>query len=167
MQVLEDASSCRSSRATRTKRGSVVFGQVVGVHIDDSILKDGRVDMMAFKPVARLGYSEYTTTENVWQHAPAGRSEVSVTLVTLLRHAPLPLGTGDALGEGVMQETTFALTPSPNLSPKGERNMRAESVRAHDRRHAARHRQQALVGHRLAHQHEADRQLARRRGRAG
>ncbi len=49
------------------KRGSVVFGQVVGVHIDDAILKDGRVDTLAFKPVARLGYSEYTTTENVWR----------------------------------------------------------------------------------------------------
>jgi len=46
---------------------SVVFGQVVGVHIDDGILKDGRVDTMAFRPVARLGYSEYTTTENVWR----------------------------------------------------------------------------------------------------
>ena len=49
------------------KRGSVVFGHVVGVHIDDSIIKDGRVDILAFKPVARLGYSEYTTTENVWR----------------------------------------------------------------------------------------------------
>ena len=49
------------------KRGSIVLGHVVGVHIDDSILKDGRVDIMAFKPVARLGYSEYTTTENVWR----------------------------------------------------------------------------------------------------
>ena len=45
----------------------MVFGQVVGVHIDDSIIKDGRIDTMAFKPVARLGYSEYTTTENVWR----------------------------------------------------------------------------------------------------
>jgi flavin reductase (DIM6/NTAB) family NADH-FMN oxidoreductase RutF len=50
-----------------TKRGSVVFGQVVGVHIDDSIIKDGRIDTLAFKPVARLGYSEYTTTDNVWR----------------------------------------------------------------------------------------------------
>ena len=49
------------------KRGSVVFGQVVGVHIDDSIIKDGRIDTMAFRPVARLGYSEYTTTDNVWR----------------------------------------------------------------------------------------------------
>ena len=30
---------------------------------------------------------------------------------------------GERLGEGVMQERIFALTPSPNLSPKGERNM--------------------------------------------
>ena len=50
-----------------TKRGSVVFGQVVGVHIDDGIIKDGRIDTLAFKPVARLGYSEYTTTDNVWR----------------------------------------------------------------------------------------------------
>jgi hypothetical protein len=31
---------------------------------------------------------------------------------------------GERLGEGVMQEKAFGLTPSPNLSPKGERNMR-------------------------------------------
>jgi flavin reductase (DIM6/NTAB) family NADH-FMN oxidoreductase RutF len=49
------------------KRGSVVFGPVVGVHIDDGIIKDGRIDTLAFKPVARLGYSEYTTTDNVWR----------------------------------------------------------------------------------------------------
>ena len=30
---------------------------------------------------------------------------------------------GERLGEGVLQEAAFALTPSPNLSPKGERNM--------------------------------------------
>jgi hypothetical protein len=32
---------------------------------------------------------------------------------------------GERLGEGVMQETVFVLTPSPKLNPKGERNMRA------------------------------------------
>jgi flavin reductase (DIM6/NTAB) family NADH-FMN oxidoreductase RutF len=64
------------------QRGSVVFGQVVGVHIDDSILKDGRVDVMAFRPVARLGYSEYTTTENVWKMR---RPDDSVIFETRLR----------------------------------------------------------------------------------
>jgi hypothetical protein len=33
---------------------------------------------------------------------------------------------GERLGEGKMQEIAFVLTPSPNLSPKGERNMRGE-----------------------------------------
>ena len=32
---------------------------------------------------------------------------------------------GERLGEGVMQETIFGY-PSPNLSPKGERNMTHE-----------------------------------------
>jgi hypothetical protein len=36
---------------------------------------------------------------------------------------------GERLGEGVMQETTFGLTPSPNLSPKGERNVNADEGR--------------------------------------
>ncbi len=33
---------------------------------------------------------------------------------------------GERLGEGVTRETIFALTPLPNLSPKGERNMNHE-----------------------------------------
>jgi flavin reductase (DIM6/NTAB) family NADH-FMN oxidoreductase RutF len=46
--------------------GSMVIGHVVGVHIDDAIIKNGRVDVAAFQPVARLGYSEYTTVTDVW-----------------------------------------------------------------------------------------------------
>jgi hypothetical protein len=38
---------------------------------------------------------------------------------------------GERLGEGVMQETIFGLTPSPNLSPKGERNMNHERRSCH------------------------------------
>ena len=49
------------------QQATVVFGRVVGIHVDDSIVKNGRIDTLAFKPVARLGYSEYTTTENVWR----------------------------------------------------------------------------------------------------
>jgi hypothetical protein len=35
---------------------------------------------------------------------------------------------GERLGEGVVQETVSALTPSPNLSPKGERNMTKQAA---------------------------------------
>jgi hypothetical protein len=37
---------------------------------------------------------------------------------------------GERLGEGAMQETVL-VTPSPNLSPKGERNMMFVSPRWH------------------------------------
>ena len=46
---------------------AVVIGRVLGIHIDDAIIKDGRIDTLAFKPVGRLGYSEYTTVDNVWR----------------------------------------------------------------------------------------------------
>jgi flavin reductase (DIM6/NTAB) family NADH-FMN oxidoreductase RutF len=36
-----------------------VFGRVVGIHIDDVILRDGLVDIGRLLPVARLGYHDY------------------------------------------------------------------------------------------------------------
>lgn len=44
----------------------VVFGRVVGIHIDDAFVRDGRVDVGAMKPIARLGYMEYTVVENIF-----------------------------------------------------------------------------------------------------
>jgi flavin reductase (DIM6/NTAB) family NADH-FMN oxidoreductase RutF len=47
---------------------SVVFGQVVGVYIDDTFVKDGLVDTGAMRPIARLGYMDYAvvTPETVF-----------------------------------------------------------------------------------------------------
>ncbi len=45
---------------------TAVFGQVVGIHIADSVLSDGRVDTAKIKPVARLGYMEYAVVEEVF-----------------------------------------------------------------------------------------------------
>jgi len=44
----------------------VVFGQVVGVHIDESILVDGRVDVTRYKPLSRLGYMDYSAVTEVF-----------------------------------------------------------------------------------------------------
>jgi flavin reductase (DIM6/NTAB) family NADH-FMN oxidoreductase RutF len=44
----------------------VVFGHVVGIHIDDHIINDGMIDMDAFKPIARLGYFDYSVVDNVF-----------------------------------------------------------------------------------------------------
>jgi flavin reductase (DIM6/NTAB) family NADH-FMN oxidoreductase RutF len=47
---------------------SVIFGQVVGIYIDDSFIKDGLVDTGAMRPIARLGYMDYgvLNPENVF-----------------------------------------------------------------------------------------------------
>ncbi len=45
----------------------MVIGRVIGVHIDDRFIVNGRVDTAAMKPIARLGYSEYATVDEVWR----------------------------------------------------------------------------------------------------
>jgi flavin reductase (DIM6/NTAB) family NADH-FMN oxidoreductase RutF len=39
---------------------TVVFGQVVGVYIDDAFIKDGMVQSGEMRPLARLGYMDYS-----------------------------------------------------------------------------------------------------------
>jgi flavin reductase (DIM6/NTAB) family NADH-FMN oxidoreductase RutF len=44
----------------------VVFGQVVGVHIDDAFVKNGRFDIVAAQPIARCGYQDYALVSEVF-----------------------------------------------------------------------------------------------------
>ena len=44
----------------------VVFGQVVGVHIEDRFIVNGRVETAAMKPIARCGYDEYAVVDSVF-----------------------------------------------------------------------------------------------------
>ena len=45
----------------------VVFGKVIGVHIKDEFIDDkGLVDVLKLKPIARLGYKDYTAVESVF-----------------------------------------------------------------------------------------------------
>jgi len=44
----------------------VVFGQVVGVHIEERFIVDGRLDTAAMKPIARCGYDDYAVVESVF-----------------------------------------------------------------------------------------------------
>jgi flavin reductase (DIM6/NTAB) family NADH-FMN oxidoreductase RutF len=37
----------------------LVIGQVIGIHIEDRFLVDGRVDTAAMRPIARAGYRDY------------------------------------------------------------------------------------------------------------
>ena len=55
-------------------RQNVVIGQVVGIHIDESVITDGIVDVKKVNPLARLGYLQYAqiTAENVFDLSPPG-----------------------------------------------------------------------------------------------
>ena len=60
-------------RNTPGGRNAMVLGRVVGIHIDESVLSDGLVDPGKFKPIARLGYMDYTLVETVFtMHRPSG-----------------------------------------------------------------------------------------------
>jgi len=54
-----------SSDGTRNA-SSVVLGEVVGVHIDDSVVVNGLVDVMRMQPLARLGYMDFCAVNELF-----------------------------------------------------------------------------------------------------
>ena len=47
-------------------RNAMVIGLVIGVHIRDHVLTDGLVDMAKIRPIARLGYKDYSRVDMVF-----------------------------------------------------------------------------------------------------
>lgn len=59
-----------------------IIGEVVGIHIaDEFITPEGKVDICAIKPLARLGYFDYTVVEKSFELAPPKVSEDRQALV--------------------------------------------------------------------------------------
>lgn len=50
----------------------VVIGKVVGIHIDESVLTDGMVDLTKVQPIARCGYYQYAVVKEVFEMTPPG-----------------------------------------------------------------------------------------------
>ena len=46
--------------------GVMVIGTITGIHIDDRVIKDGKVDVTVFQPLARLGYMDYARITDVF-----------------------------------------------------------------------------------------------------
>lgn len=58
---------------------SIVVGRVIGVHIGDGIIgADGKLDMQKARPLARMGYLDYTSVTDVFELKPTGTSEATV-----------------------------------------------------------------------------------------
>ena len=45
----------------------MVLGQVVSVHIDDAVISDGLIDVTRLRPLARLGYRDFSVVDEVFQ----------------------------------------------------------------------------------------------------
>lgn len=45
----------------------MVFGQVIGIRIDETIIRDGRLDMAIARPIARMGYMDYSEGCDVFE----------------------------------------------------------------------------------------------------
>lgn len=65
---------CRHVTTLRLPGGSevgtvdIVIGAVVRIHVrDDVITPDGRLDVLKIRPIARLGYYDYTVIDNVFE----------------------------------------------------------------------------------------------------
>jgi len=50
-------------------RNAICIGRVVGVHIRDEFLTDGKIDVARIRPLARLGYQDYTVVDEVFSLA--------------------------------------------------------------------------------------------------
>ncbi|WP_421904852.1 flavin reductase family protein [Mameliella sp.] len=49
------------------KANFAVFGEVTGVHIRDTCLKDGIFDVLTFNPLSRMGYRDYTVVREKFE----------------------------------------------------------------------------------------------------
>ena len=46
----------------------VVIGEVIGIHIkDECIMENGRLDILKIRPLARMGYLDYTSVTDIFQ----------------------------------------------------------------------------------------------------
>jgi flavin reductase (DIM6/NTAB) family NADH-FMN oxidoreductase RutF len=54
----------------------IIIGRVVLIHIkDDAITPDGRIDILKIRPLARLGYYDYTTVDSIFEMVIPGENE--------------------------------------------------------------------------------------------
>jgi flavin reductase (DIM6/NTAB) family NADH-FMN oxidoreductase RutF len=44
----------------------LVLGQVIGLHVDERFIRDGIIDILAMKPIARCGYQDYTSVDRLF-----------------------------------------------------------------------------------------------------
>ncbi len=61
---------------SRISTVDIVIGKVIGIHIkDEFITSDGKLNVVKIRPIARLGYYDYTTIESIFEMIIPGPDE--------------------------------------------------------------------------------------------
>lgn len=56
----------------------VVIGRVIAIHISDEVIRpDGRIDVLKIRPIARLGYHDYTSVESIFEMVIPGNNRLA------------------------------------------------------------------------------------------
>ena len=66
-------------RLARGRAGSsgltdLIIARVVAVHIDDDVIDNGRIDILKVRPLARLGYHDYTSIDHTFEMKVPGNN---------------------------------------------------------------------------------------------
>ncbi len=62
---------------TTLATADVVIGRVIGIHIKDDVIRaDGRIDVLKIRPIARLGYYDYTTVDSIFEMIIPGSNKM-------------------------------------------------------------------------------------------
>jgi flavin reductase (DIM6/NTAB) family NADH-FMN oxidoreductase RutF len=56
------------------KNNFLILGEVSGIHLRDDCLNDGRFDPSRYRPLARMGYRDYTIVDTVFEHLRPGET---------------------------------------------------------------------------------------------
>lgn len=73
----------------------VVFGKVIAVHIADwALTPEGRIDILKIRPLARLGYHDYTSIEHMFTMATVMKTDGGAGLEGSPEKAVAALGPG-------------------------------------------------------------------------
>lgn len=65
------ALECRMTQIVKLlgKTNYVVFGEVIGIHLRDDCIVDGKFDATRYHPLSRMGYRDYTIVRDVFELA--------------------------------------------------------------------------------------------------
>ena len=67
MSCMVCAIKCTAFKSNKNEYNGIIIGQVLGIHIQDDYILNGIIDVKKLKPLARLGYMDYSIVDSFFQ----------------------------------------------------------------------------------------------------